>query len=823
MRHAVNLTDQQKDLLRLLVAMHESLGGRPFILVRSPAGYGLVYVGGFSISIKNDEFDFRDLRRERCISFVPIGTNQWNGKPTRDGISMIIRGFHGRRLMRDFETRCPLLSAAARERLQQAGDAREAELSYRIEMAATIIRTRREEVTQVQEESTKKTAESILLRQTRILRQRVLPAAETVAIEGVRGFAAGLVASQGRLAVHTVLLRNYTAGLASALRHWLNSSEVFRRDPLLPWQRDSLTQKAIQTCEDALAERTRVESAGSHDPADIGGASPGEPKTWLPLVQEWEALKSERRTPPDEPECIPESDLSILVARQYGITAEQVTDAHIELAAVDLCRHYELFRIIPVGGNCLTPENQKVDPIQDAVFWREREGDFRERDTEEDKVLGATWFSSGEYWTFHKGAGGSPAAKLVDTFKSRAREAAKGLGSRRLADSWREWLDLLRRTTDEDTGKFIYAKNCPGSCVISEREQLRMLAAGEVIPAGGVTEFIATEDGGIERRTYWDTRTAVIENLFENSAHLCRRLRSLAPRTVEDAGAPALEVGDAGRSTAEALGQAPGGQHKPLAGRTDERPLGEDPFPSDFLAHDLFEEATWKAKAKIAAFRLEFQRGTWTTGREFLELLLRYRKQWFTTCAHEATLVVGNEGTAGWYEQWIDDQADFIYANTVSVLSKKDPSASATTEPFFSQEDIDHAERHLKLELMKMATYYKGVAASRVTELLGLRHANPAKLTVEEESLPGSGPPVAQDELAAEERAGASRRAQVDAYIEEVCKATGKRITRTDIWRFARYKTRTEFERWERNDPNRPNQAADERFTKILKEKPHLK
>jgi hypothetical protein len=65
------------------------------------------------------------------------------------------------------------------------------------------------------------------------------------------------------------------------------------------------------------------------------------------------------------------------------------------------------------------------------------------------------------------------------------------------------------------------------------------------------------------------------------------------------------------------------------------------------------------------------------------------------------------------------------------------------------------------------------------------------------------------------------RRAAVDAYIQEV-KNAGKQITRTDIWRKAGYKSRTEFERWERNDPNRLNKAADKNFTRILIEKPHL-
>ena len=67
------------------------------------------------------------------------------------------------------------------------------------------------------------------------------------------------------------------------------------------------------------------------------------------------------------------------------------------------------------------------------------------------------------------------------------------------------------------------------------------------------------------------------------------------------------------------------------------------------------------------------------------------------------------------------------------------------------------------------------------------------------------------------------RRAAVDAYIAEVGEKTGKQITRADIWRRARFKTRTEFERWERCD-RRATATADQRFTNIiLVEKPHLK
>jgi hypothetical protein len=67
-------------------------------------------------------------------------------------------------------------------------------------------------------------------------------------------------------------------------------------------------------------------------------------------------------------------------------------------------------------------------------------------------------------------------------------------------------------------------------------------------------------------------------------------------------------------------------------------------------------------------------------------------------------------------------------------------------------------------------------------------------------------------------------RAMVKAYIEEVRRTTGKRITKKDIWTKAGYNTRTEFERWERQDSKHPNKAAAEVFPRILcVEKPHLK
>jgi hypothetical protein len=66
------------------------------------------------------------------------------------------------------------------------------------------------------------------------------------------------------------------------------------------------------------------------------------------------------------------------------------------------------------------------------------------------------------------------------------------------------------------------------------------------------------------------------------------------------------------------------------------------------------------------------------------------------------------------------------------------------------------------------------------------------------------------------------RREAVQDYIDEVLEKTEKRITKTDFWKSARYKTRSDFERWQRNDP-KTSRTAHERFTRLLSEKPHLK
>jgi len=60
-----------------------------------------------------------------------------------------------------------------------------------------------------------------------------------------------------------------------------------------------------------------------------------------------------------------------------------------------------------------------------------------------------------------------------------------------------------------------------------------------------------------------------------------------------------------------------------------------------------------------------------------------------------------------------------------------------------------------------------------------------------------------------------SRRAKVDAFIERARHKTGRRITRTMIWKAAGYKNRTEFERWQRGDA-RTTAAAHRNIMRVL-------
>lgn len=135
--------------------------------------------------------------------------------------------------------------------------------------------------------------------------------------------------------------------------------------------------------------------------------------------------------------------------------------------------------------------------------------------------------------------------------------------------------------------------------------------------------------------------------------------------------------------------------------------------------------------------------------------------------------------------------------------------ASAWHVGAITGEALSHLALKLRAEALKNATEggFPEANNGSIPESVG---REPERTT----SAPG--------DSAAKNGTGTDRRKAVDAYIEEIFSRTGKWITRTDIWKAARYKSRTEFERWERND-RRATRTAHDRFTRILSEKPHLK
>jgi hypothetical protein len=86
-----NLTEQQKELLRILVSMHEYSGGSEFKFVRSLTSSGLCYPGGISVRVENDNTDFLRLDRENLIDFICTSPNVYSGKPTQLGITVVRR------------------------------------------------------------------------------------------------------------------------------------------------------------------------------------------------------------------------------------------------------------------------------------------------------------------------------------------------------------------------------------------------------------------------------------------------------------------------------------------------------------------------------------------------------------------------------------------------------------------------------------------------------------------------------------------------------------------------------------------------------------
>jgi len=90
----MNLTDEQKDLLKSVVAVYESGDRSQFIVVRTMTGSSLVYAGGHpSVEITADDADFEQLEREGLLTLTRNSQGSMCGKPTQAGIDAVRSNF----------------------------------------------------------------------------------------------------------------------------------------------------------------------------------------------------------------------------------------------------------------------------------------------------------------------------------------------------------------------------------------------------------------------------------------------------------------------------------------------------------------------------------------------------------------------------------------------------------------------------------------------------------------------------------------------------------------------------------------------------------
>ncbi|GIW56737.1 MAG: hypothetical protein KatS3mg082_3141 [Nitrospiraceae bacterium] len=90
----MNLTDEQKALLKSVVAVYESGDKSQFIVNRTMTSSSLVYAGGHPpIEITADDADFEQLEREGLLTLTRNSQGSLCGKPTKAGIEAVRSGF----------------------------------------------------------------------------------------------------------------------------------------------------------------------------------------------------------------------------------------------------------------------------------------------------------------------------------------------------------------------------------------------------------------------------------------------------------------------------------------------------------------------------------------------------------------------------------------------------------------------------------------------------------------------------------------------------------------------------------------------------------
>jgi len=181
---------------------------------------------------------------------------------------------------------------------------------------------------------------------------------------------------------------------------------------------------------------------------------------------------------------------------------------------------------------------------------------------------------------------------------------------------------------------------------------------------------------------------------------------------------------------------------------------------------------------------------------------------------------IGVTSIAGWWRSW---EVQNLVSQLVVRVVRRQESATRGSDSVGALakealqfairaiESYTHGLMHGGLETVR--SHARSPRTSELQEAQGPDTGAAAKVT---------GTTATTEDGDANDDEPVSRRPAVDSYIDEVFRATGKRITKTIIWKGFGYKTRTEFERWQRDDP-RATKIAHARFNSVLTQKPHLK
>jgi|GEM_PF-732401 len=90
----MNLTKEQKDLLKSIVSVYESGDTSQFIVVRTMEKSSLLYPGGHApVDISADDADFEQLAREGLLTLTRNSQGSLCGKPTQAGIDAVRSNF----------------------------------------------------------------------------------------------------------------------------------------------------------------------------------------------------------------------------------------------------------------------------------------------------------------------------------------------------------------------------------------------------------------------------------------------------------------------------------------------------------------------------------------------------------------------------------------------------------------------------------------------------------------------------------------------------------------------------------------------------------